>query len=353
LENEENEARPKRKKLIVRDWRNYSKDAANDLISEKLRQISRTDLSLTEIQDLYKSSLDELAPHRVVRVSEGQMVNTKIEALKKRRDRYLKKYKKSRNPKHLELAKSFTNTIKKTVKSEAKRVFQCKAKSNNPKHFWQALGDKLGKHHNPVLFLTVNDIRVDDENELANAFADFFLMKVKKLSNDSVLLQKINSPPVVFSYDEVQKACKSLNNKRSYGIDGIPQNLVKDTFETVSMTLVDVINSFGAKGIPESIKTARVTPLHKKGSKSDVTNYRPISNLSVFSKVYEKCILERLILESSGLEGDNQHGFRKHHSTETALLMIQSKMARILDNGEHGIIYSFDLSAAFDLLKPD
>jgi hypothetical protein len=80
------------------------------------------------------------------------MVNPKIEALEKRRDRYLKKYRKNRNPKHLELAKSFTNMIKKTVKSEAKHIFQCKAKSNNPKHFWQALNDKLGKHHNPVHF---------------------------------------------------------------------------------------------------------------------------------------------------------------------------------------------------------
>jgi hypothetical protein len=90
---------------------------------------------------------------------------------------------------------------------------------------------------------------------------------------------------------------------------------VKDTFETVGISLTEVINSFGREGLPESVKTARVIPLHKKGNKNDVTNYRPISNLSVFSKVYEKCILSRLIAETSGLEGENQHGFRRHHST--------------------------------------
>jgi hypothetical protein len=176
---------------------------------------------------------------------------------------------------------------------------------------------------------------------------------VKNLSNDTISLQIPILPPIVFSYEEVQAAYKSLNNKRSFGIDGIPQNLVKDTLETVGTSLVEVINSFGRNGLPESIKTARVTPLHKKGSKTEVINYRPISNLSVFSKVYEKCILSRLISETNGLEGENQHGFRRHHSTETALLMIQSKMAKILDSGDPGITYSFDLSAAFDLLKPD
>jgi hypothetical protein len=349
LEKEDQDPIPKRQKVVIRDWRNYSKEAANMMMNDKLQKISTT-TKLSKIQEIYKETLDELAPLRVIQVTEGQLISPKIEVLKKRTDRYLKKYRKNRNPKHLELAKSFTNTIKKTVKAEAKRVFQCKAKSKNPKHFWQALGDKLGKHHSPVLFLTIDNTRIDNQVDLANIFADFFLDKVKNLSNDSISLQMPKTSPLQFSYEEVQSACKSLNNKRSFGTAGIPQNLIKDTFETVSVTLVDVINSFGRDGLPESVKTARVTPLHKKGSKNDVVNYRPISNLSVFSKVYEKCILSRLIAETSGLEGENQHGFRKHHSTETALLMIQSK---ILDSGDPGIIYSFDLSAAFNLLRPD
>jgi hypothetical protein len=245
------------------------------------------------------------------------------------------------------MAKSFMTMIKKTVKSESRRIFQCKAKSNNPKHFWEALRDKLGKDHIQINFLTINNARMDHELELANTFANFFLDKVKQLSTHPISFQLPTFEPICFSYEEVQNACKSLNNKRSFGCDGIPQNLVKDTFETMGSTMVEVINGFG-KGLPQMIKMARATPLHKKGSKNEVTNYRPISNLSVFSKIYEKCILARLISETNGLEGPNQHGFRKHHSTETALLMIQSHMAKILENWDPGIIYSFDLSAAFD-----
>jgi len=96
-----------------------------------------------------------------------------------------------------------------------------------------------------------------------------------------------------------------------------------------------------------------VIPLHKKGSKQEISNYRPISNLCSLSKLYEKCILSRLNEELKGCEGQHQHSFRQHHSTETALLQVQSMMADTLDKKDKGIIYSVDLSAAFDLLMPD
>jgi len=118
-------------------------------------------------------------------------------------------------------------------------------------------------------------------------------------------------------------------------------------------SLLNILNEFCRNGQDENLKIARVTPLHKKEDKKDVKNYRPISNLSVISKVYEKCLLSRLNQEIPDIEGDNQHGFRQHHSTVTALLSIQAKMAQIIDEHKYGIIYSVDLSAAFDLLKPD
>lgn len=131
------------------------------------------------------------------------------------------------------------------------------------------------------------------------------------------------------------------------------QNLLKDTGDLILPQLQIVLNSFCRYGLSDNLKIARVTPLHKKGTKLDINNYRPISNLSVFSKVYEKCLLARLDMELPNGEGDHQHGFRKGHSTETALLTIQSLIDENLDAGRQGIVYSIDLSAAFDLLRPD
>jgi len=348
-----NQATKKIKKL-VRDWRDYDKIMVEAIISDKMEttQISSHD----ELNSLLNDTLDEIAPLRVIRIKETSIISTKVESLKKRRDRFLKKYKKSGNPEHLIKAKSFTATLKKSVKKETKRMLQCKAKSNNPKDFWKAVNIALGKVNlSSSLTIRENDHIIDNKSELAEKFGAFFLNKVISLSCHNVDLIKLNKPehPLTFSFEQVKMANKSLSNKRSYGIDGIPQNLLKDGAELLCENYRQLVNRFCANGLPDELKTARVIPLHKKGSKQEMTNYRPISNLSSLSKLYEKCILSRLNDELKDHEGLHQHGFRQNHSTETALLQLQGMIAETLDTNSSGIVYSVDLSAAFDLLMPD
>ena len=74
------------------------------------------------------------------------------------------------------------------------------------------------------------------------------------------------------------------------------------------------------------MKIARVTPIHKEGAKTDVGNYRPISILNSFSKIYEKLMHKRLsnFLESNDSIYENQYGFRSGRSCEHALLNAQN-----------------------------
>jgi hypothetical protein len=109
--------------------------------------------------------------------------------------------------------------------------------------------------------------------------------------------------------------------------------------------------------IPEQWKTSRILPLHKKGKKNLVENYRPISNLCAGSKVFERLVLMRIleIEEQSGtsLTGNNQHGFKKERSTITASVDIQSRVAALMDQQEYVAMASLDLSAAFDVVNVD
>ena len=346
-----------KKKFLVRDWREYNKLDVEILLIDKLQQISTpsSSLNLETLQEIYKNILDEVAPLRVIRTKEHQIINTKIEALKKRRDRYLKKFKKSGNPEHMDLAKSFTTTIKKAIKKESRRVFQCKAKSPNPKHFWEAVNEARGKFHEKIHEIEINGILSNDETIITNSFANFFREKVLSLSNGPIPMIKLPKPtsPVKFTIDDISKATKRLSNKKSYGTDKIPQNLFKDCLNIMKPEITGLLNEFSKEGLPQSLKIARVIPLHKKDEKYKLSNYRPISNLSPFSKLYECCLLSKLEEELPNADGLNQHGFRKHHSTESALLLIQSKMSKIIEAKKPGIIYSVDLSAAFDLLRPD
>ena len=88
-------------------------------------------------------------------------------------------------------------------------------------------------------------------------------------------------------------------------------------------TLARVINKSFQDGIfPEQMKLARVTPIHKDGSKSKVGNYRPISLLNSFSKIYEKLMHSRLseYFVSNNSLYENQYGFRSGRSSEHRLL---------------------------------
>jgi len=99
-------------------------------------------------------------------------------------------------------------------------------------------------------------------------------------------------------------------------------------------------------------RMSQIRPLHKKGKMDEIVNYRPISNLQSISKLYKKLLLNKLDDILPNEEGNHQHGFRKNRGTTTALLEIQSTIAKGLDRGNFVAGYSIDMSAAFDLLRP-
>ena len=75
-----------------------------------------------------------------------------------------------------------------------------------------------------------------------------------------------------------------------------------------------------------------------------------VPKLCSLSKLFERCLLE--LMECGPLEGNFHYSFRANHSTVTAMLEIQSEIAENLDKGKSTLMYSTDLSAAFDLLCP-
>ena len=95
---------------------------------------------------------------------------------------------------------------------------------------------------------------------------------------------------------------------------------------------------------------AKVTPIHKKESKLDHLNYRPISLLSVFSKIYEKCIYKRIYhyLTANSLISPNQFGFRAGHSTNHAIISLTEYIRQKLDEGNYVCGVFVDLEKAFD-----
>ena len=103
------------------------------------------------------------------------------------------------------------------------------------------------------------------------------------------------------------------------------------------------------------IIVAKITPIFKKGSKTEIENYRPIANLSSASEIFESSILKQIqYLESNNkldLTGKQQHGFKRNKSTATAGALLQSIIARAADDNCYVIMASLDISMAFDMVN--
>ena len=114
--------------------------------------------------------------------------------------------------------------------------------------------------------------------------------------------------------------------------------------------LKPLINEAIGSGIfPTCLKTANVIPIYKKGDKSNLNNYRPISLLPVLSKVFEKVLNEQItnVIEGGCID-ENQFGFRQNHSTEDAVLKFIDKIQKDLSMGKHVVLVFIDVSKAFD-----
>jgi len=205
--------------------------------------------------------------------------------------------------------------------------------------------------------IKLNGVVIDDDEIIADKFACFFKGKVDDLLTKSRVVSNLvqdypteDEPP--FSEFEIKKAIDQLKYKKSCGCDELPMCLIKDVGPQIVKPLCTLFNAcLRDSWFPDAWKLAKVIPIHKKGSVSDIENYRPISNLSSLSKVLEKCILMRLL--KSYLDMDYQHGFRNGHSTTTAALEAQHYLSQNLDNRKCSAVYSLDMSAAFDLLRPE
>ena len=103
---------------------------------------------------------------------------------------------------------------------------------------------------------------------------------------------------------------------------------------------------------PDILKTSKITPIYKKGSRELIENYRPVSTLPIFGKIFEKVIYSRLyrFLNSKGTITDSQFGFRKGHSTAHALHYSTNIIGNSLTSKKHVLGIFIDLSKAFDTL---
>ena len=150
--------------------------------------------------------------------------------------------------------------------------------------------------------------------------------------------------------DEILELIRGLENGKT---SDVPIKLIKVSAPIITPILRKYYIFMHNGVFPDNLKVGKITPLFKKGDQEKFENYRPVSTLPIFGKLFEKVIYSRLYdyLVKKNILYDNQYGFRKSHSCSHALNYSASAIQKYLENDKHVIGIFIDLSKAFDTIE--
>ena len=356
-------------KIRRRNWRAYSVDA----LIQNLNQVRwETDIDSTqEMWNSYEQEIltivDKIAPLEEVGSTIKRKVSKTLKSKLNRRSHLLKKRKHHTQQEHeKDELKTLNKYIRNYYYDERKMHVRRKIIPGNNKSLWDAVKIARDIEPTPLPSILTRDGKSYDRMAAPTAFSEYFKSKISVLEESATIDEEmwngeriINSENVNFMTPErVEECLKNLKTKNCEGPDRLPLRVLKDGAMILAKPLSVLFHKiYERKEIPEQWKVSKVIPLHKKGKKEDIENYRPIANLCSITKVFEKLILLRLeeIEKENNIDltGYEQHGFKKKRSTVTAGLTLQTIIAREMDMDSYVAMSSLDLSAAFDLVNLD
>ena len=184
-----------------------------------------------------------------------------------------------------------------------------------------------------------------DPTEISKTFNNYFAEVGLSMAKDippakSNYINNIASTPYSFylnpiTEEEILYHIRNLNSRKCSGINNIPIKFVKIASVVITPILTNLHNDCISKGIfPDILKVSQITPIYKKDPKNMCCNYRLISLLSPFSKIFEKCLYSRFInyLNKKNLITSSQYGFRSKYSYSLAVSKISSEIIESIDD---------------------
>lgn len=373
LDKDENSTEDNKKKNIILKFDN---DKFGNVISttqwDDVINLNDPELACKKFNDIFINIINECTTTRTVSFRKYKKIkpwitNGLIHSIK-HRDKLKKLLIKDKNNVNLlQEYKDYRNQLNKLLLNTKNNYYtnQINENTNNLKKIYQivaeASNEKNVKPASNLNILDSNDQQFPSDTEMANYCNKYYI----NIGSD--MASRINEPitPLNILYpnlrdsmalnpvtnNEVILHISTLKNNTSPGMDRISSTLIKKYHNYIIDPLVHIINLIFSTGkVPSLYKVSVVTPIFKKGSKSNITNYRPISLISTFTKIFEKCLKCRLYdyLTSTNILNDRQYGFLRDVGTNDAMFELINNIKSSLDNGEKGIAVFLDLAKAFD-----
>ena len=319
---------------------------------------------------LFLEVLDKHAPlqHKKIRARQVPWITSSIKELINTRDKLKRKaiitnlendwlnYTRTRNRVNIELRNAKKDYYFTKIADD----------KSNPKQAWKTINSLLGRQNKPTI---VNELKLGENSltnprDIAEGFNDYIGPNIGPNLASQINTQNFNFETYVkniesefaafqpVTVNHVNQLLTGLSSNKATGVDKISCKIIKIASPAISDSLTRIFNQAITLSLfPDEWKTARVIPLYKNGQRNVAGNYRPISVLPAISKIMEKILYDQLYcyLSKFRLLSDGQFGFRKFHSTATALLDCTNDWYNVnLDKKMFNLVVQIDLKKAFD-----
>lgn len=262
-----------------------------------------------------------------------------------------------------EFRRQFNCSVRKSKREYYSRLIS--ASANKTRKLWEIVRFRTGRvRTRDEISLKIGDHVIVNRKLVADELARHFSTEVKDrlrqlygdgrgtgCTTEAMRSVSLFFPPIQVS--EMLTIVLRLKNHTAPGIDEVSAGVVKCCASEVAFYLTAVVNRAVTLGqYPSVLKRSLVVPIYKKGDPCSAENYRQVALASVFSKIMERSIYEKIwdYLEKHNILHPSQHGFRSGHSTETATCEFVQHVADEVDKNKFVAGIFFDLSRAFDTI---
>ena len=379
----------KPREILYRSYKNYDDSAFKEDLKCKLVDCN----NYTEYEKRFVEVVNTHAPikKRLVRANEVPYMTKALRKAIANRSRLEHQYYKYKTAESLKMYKQQKNFCSRLYKKERKKYYENLdvKKVTDSKKFWKTvkpfLSDKNAMKTDIVL--VEGDNIIQEDQEVAKTFSDFFSNAVKSLNLnipvehlniesdvaddliDNILSKYSGHPSVKLINDNVikgnfsfhvvtstavEKEVAALDTRKASMTSSIPPIFLKDNSSICCKPLTGIINDgISNSTFDRGLKLADLTPVHKAEDTVSKKNYRNISLLPVVSKIFEKLLQGQISNYVEKYLSVFLCGYRKGYSAQHALLTMLEKWRISLDKGGFGGGVLMDLSKAFDTLDHD
>ena len=354
------------KKIVTRDMSKFSEQAFLDDCDTApwhlVDVFQENDIQnrVTVLENVTLDLINKHAPYKekIIKENGPKWLSNTIQKAMDARDKLKTHCNSTRKPSDITKFKDMRNKVSHMIRKAQKKHFnnQINKCIDKPKLFYSNLKKED----------VICDKKKNNECKHSATYLNQTFLKNNNAKEDEIkinneiqsILQKTEARQNPFEFKpiteaETKKIIRSLKSKSS-GVDDIGGQFVKIAINHIAGPLTGIINAcFKHRIFPDRWKNAIVKPIPKTNNPLLPTDYRPISLLTVFSKIHEKAATYQIVLflKESNQNDKNQSAYKSNHSTNTALLKITDDIYNAMDDSEVTVLVLLDYSKAFDTIN--